>query len=51
MRKPKALPKASCPFCRKPVDVMPSGLFAMHPVKGKWKASMCRGSGKPVVAK
>jgi hypothetical protein len=39
------LPPAICPFCRKPKKVMPSGLFELHTVVGKWKKSMCRGSG------
>jgi hypothetical protein len=30
-----------CPHCRKSVEVMPSGLFALHPVQGKWARSMC----------
>jgi hypothetical protein len=36
-----------CPHCRKSVEVMPSGLFALHPVQGKWARSMCRGGGAP----
>jgi hypothetical protein len=45
--KRKTLPRQICPHCRKLRKVMPSGLFELHPVHGRWKPSMCRGSGEP----
>jgi hypothetical protein len=42
-------PTVQCPFCRQHVELMPSGLLALHVIQGKWARSMCRGSGTPIV--
>jgi hypothetical protein len=55
MRRPRRktqdaqLPITTCPHCgREDVQVMPSGLLALHAAPQRWKRGMCRGGGDPV---
>ena len=43
----KPIRRARCPHCGASREVMPSGLFEIHVVVGRWSRSMCRGSGTP----